>query len=89
MLDKVLKILLGMSMGMCFVCLVCIAAIKCTELDIKQLEKETAFFNKQTAELSAEAEEKKVQYFETLSKVYTAERVKKEMDKNNKAKGWY
>ena len=89
MLDKFLKILFGMSIGMSFVCLICIAAIKCTELDIKQLEKETAFFNKQTAELSAEAEFKKVQYFETLNKVYTSETVKEKMDKNNESKGWY
>lgn len=89
MLDKILKILFGMSMEMSFVCLICIAAIKCTELDIKQLEKETAFFNKQTAELAAEAELKKVQYFETLNKVYTSETVKKKMDKNNESKGWY
>lgn len=89
MLDKILKSLLGASMGMCIVCLLCIVAIKCTELDIKQLEKETAFFNKQTAELAAEAETKKVQYFETLNKVYTAELVKKKMDKNNKDKKWY
>ena len=78
-----------MSIGMSFVCLICIAAIKCTELDIKQREKETAFFNKQTAELAAEAELKKVQYFETLNKVYTSETVKERMDKNNRGKGWY
>ena len=70
-------------------CFLLILVIYCTKLDRETIEKQTALLLKEAASLEVEAKTKQAEYFEILTKVYTPESVKKEMDKNNKAKGWY
>lgn len=65
-----LKITLLSVLAMSFICLIVIAAIFCTELDTRQLQKETAALEKHTAELAVEEQKERVEYFKTLNKVY-------------------
>lgn len=65
-----LKITLLSVLAMSFICLIVIVAIFCTELDTRQLQKETAALEKHTAELAVEEQKERVEYFKTLNKVY-------------------
>lgn len=65
-----LKIILLSVLAMSFICLIVIVAIFCTELDTRQLQKETAALEKHTAELAVEEQKERVEYFKTLNKVY-------------------
>ena len=76
MIDRIIKSFFLAVLAMTFICMIVVAAIFCTELDIKTTEKEIIFLQKEAAELTVEAEAKKVLYFDTLNKVYTAEYIK-------------
>lgn len=65
-----LKITLLSVLAMSFICLIVIVAIFCTELDTRQLKKETAALEKYIAELTVEEQKERVEYFKTLNKVY-------------------
>lgn len=73
MLERLVKSFFLAVLAMTFICMVVIVAIFCTELDIKTTEKQIVLLQKEAAELTVEAEAKKVLYFETLNRVYTAE----------------
>lgn len=65
-----LKLTLLSVLAMSFICLIVIVAIFCTELDTRQLQKETAAIEKHTAELAVEEQKERLEYFKTLNKVY-------------------
>ena len=73
MIERLIKSFFLAVLAMTFICMIVVVAIFCTELDIKTAEKQIVLLQKEAAELTVEAEAKKVLYFETLNKVYTTE----------------